>query len=84
LSVCALKSMSGGRRCEDTRRDPAACFIVKQVGLGFPSFASKLERSDGGWCMWHHHGGRVEVKQKMVGSMASGATQWKSDQTTFH
>jgi hypothetical protein len=23
--------------------------------------------------MWHHHGGRVEVKQKTIGSMASGA-----------
>jgi hypothetical protein len=23
--------------------------------------------------MWHHHEGRVEVKQKTVGSMASGA-----------
>jgi hypothetical protein len=39
---CASKSMSGWRWCEDTRRHPVACFIVKQVGLGFPSFASKL------------------------------------------
>jgi hypothetical protein len=23
-------------------RHPAACFVAKQVGLGFPSFASKL------------------------------------------
>jgi hypothetical protein len=43
LSVCAWKSMSGWRRCEDTCRHPVACFIMKQVGLGFPSFASKLE-----------------------------------------
>jgi hypothetical protein len=42
LSVCASKLMSGWRWCEDTRRHPVACFIVKQVGLGFPSFASKL------------------------------------------
>jgi hypothetical protein len=47
-------------------------------------FASKLVKSDGGWCTWHHHRGCVEVKQKMAGSMVSGAAQWKSDQTTFH
>jgi hypothetical protein len=36
--------------------------------------------------MWHHHGGRIEVfevKQKMVGSKASGAVQRKLDQTTL-
>jgi hypothetical protein len=27
---------------KDMRRHPTTCFIVKQVGLGFPSFASKL------------------------------------------
>jgi hypothetical protein len=42
LSVCASKLMSGWRRCEDTRQHPVTCFIMKQVGLGFPSFASKL------------------------------------------
>jgi hypothetical protein len=42
LPVCTSKPMSGWRRCEDTRRHPAACFIMKQVRLGFPSFASKL------------------------------------------
>jgi hypothetical protein len=42
LSVCISKLMSGWRRCEDTRRHPAAYFIVKQVRLRFPSFASKL------------------------------------------
>jgi hypothetical protein len=63
----------------DMCRDLAACFTWKQVGLGFPRFALKL--SDGGWYMWHHGGGRVEMKRKMVSSMASGAAQWKSDQT---
>jgi hypothetical protein len=33
---------------------------------------------------WHHREGRVEVKRKMVDPMASGVTQWKSDQTTLH
>jgi hypothetical protein len=42
LSVCASKPMSGWRRCEETRRHPVAFFIVKQVGLGFPSFSLKL------------------------------------------
>jgi hypothetical protein len=40
--VCASKPMSGRRQCEDTRRLPAACFIIKQVGQGFPNFALKL------------------------------------------
>jgi hypothetical protein len=42
LSVCATKLISRLRRCEDTRQNPVACFIVKQVGLGFPKFSSKL------------------------------------------
>jgi hypothetical protein len=44
LSVCASKLMSGSRQCEHTRQHPVACFVVKQVGLGFPSFASKLAK----------------------------------------
>jgi hypothetical protein len=32
-------------------------------------------RNDGGWCTWHHHRGHVEVKRKMVSSMASDAAQ---------
>jgi hypothetical protein len=36
-----------------------------------------------GWCMWHHHGGHVEVKQKTVGLMVSGVTQCKSDKNTL-
>jgi hypothetical protein len=58
----------------DTRRDLAAYLIAKQVGLGVPSLASKLADARCGWCTWLHRGGRVEVKQKMTGSMASGAT----------
>jgi hypothetical protein len=42
LLVCASKPMSGWRRCEDTCQHPVTCFVVKQVGLGFPSFALKL------------------------------------------
>jgi hypothetical protein len=44
LSVCASKAMSGRRWCEHTHRHPAGCFVVKQVGLRFPSFASKLAK----------------------------------------
>jgi hypothetical protein len=40
--VWASKLMSEWRRCEDTHWHSAACFVVKQVGLGFSSFASKL------------------------------------------
>jgi hypothetical protein len=51
LSVCASKPMSGWGWCEDTRRHPVACFFTKQVGLGFPSFASKLAKVQ--WRMVH-------------------------------
>jgi hypothetical protein len=44
LLVYVSKLMSEWRRCEDTHRHPAACFVVKQVELGFPSFASKLAK----------------------------------------
>jgi hypothetical protein len=36
--------MSGCRRCKDTCQHLTACFIKKQVRLGFPSFASKLAK----------------------------------------
>jgi hypothetical protein len=42
LSVYASKPMSGWSRCENTRRHPVACFVANQVGLGFPSFGSKV------------------------------------------
>jgi hypothetical protein len=51
LSICASKPMSGRRQCEDMRRHLAACFIMKQVGLGFPSFASKLAKER--WMVVH-------------------------------
>jgi hypothetical protein len=44
LSVWASKPMCGWRWCEDPRRHPVACFVGKQVELGFPSFASKLAK----------------------------------------
>jgi hypothetical protein len=59
------------------RRHPAACFVAKQVGLGFLDFSQNWRRRDGVSCTWHHRGGHVEVKQKTVGSMALGAAQWK-------
>jgi hypothetical protein len=33
---------NGGRMARDTRRDLSACFVWKQIVLGFPSLASKL------------------------------------------
>jgi hypothetical protein len=52
---------------QDTRRE--GCFAWKQVELGFPSLALRLTEAGRGWCMWHHHEGRVEIKSKMNGSM---------------
>jgi hypothetical protein len=57
----------------DTRRDLAAYFIWKQVWLEFSSLPSTLVKAWHGWCTWHHCGGRLDVKQKMVGPMTSGA-----------
>jgi hypothetical protein len=37
----------------DTRRDLAACFGWKRVGLGFPSLASRLVEVQRGWCKCH-------------------------------
>jgi hypothetical protein len=53
----------------DTRRDLAACFVWKQVVLGFPSLVSRLVEVRRGWCTWHHCGGRVEMKLKIDGLM---------------
>jgi hypothetical protein len=66
------------------RQDVAACFTCKQVGLGFPSLASRLVEARHGWCMWHHRGGRVEVKRKTVGPMASGAAWCKLDENILY
>jgi hypothetical protein len=53
----------------DTHRDLAACFTWKQVRLAFSSLALRLTEARHGWCMWHHCGGRVEMKLKMDRSM---------------
>jgi hypothetical protein len=78
------KTNSRMKRALDTRRDLAACFTRKEVGLGFPSLASRMMEARHGWCMWHHCRGRVEVKQKIVGLMVSGVAQWKSNKNTLH
>jgi hypothetical protein len=44
LLICTSKPMSRWRRCEKTRRHSTSCFVMKQVGLRFPSFASKLAK----------------------------------------
>jgi hypothetical protein len=56
------------------RQDRAAWFMRKQVGLGFPSLASRLVETRRGWCMRHHHGGCIDVKLKMDGSMRRAAS----------
>jgi hypothetical protein len=53
----------------DTHRNIAACFALKQVGLGFPNLPQNWRRCDDGWCTWHHHEGCVELKLKTDGSM---------------
>jgi hypothetical protein len=58
----------------DTRRDLAASFVWKWVRLGFPSLASRLAEAQREWCMWHHRGGRVEIKSKTDGSMRWAAS----------
>jgi hypothetical protein len=41
--ICRLRHKTNGRRSTwDTRRDLATCFGWKQIGLGFPSLASRL------------------------------------------
>jgi hypothetical protein len=71
MMVCRLRLKTDGRMktARDTRQDLAACFGWKQVVLGFPNLALKLAKLRHGWCMWHHRGGRVEVKLKMNKSM---------------
>jgi hypothetical protein len=45
-SVCWLCHKTDGRATAwDTCRDLAACFVWKQVGLGFPSLASRLSEA---------------------------------------
>jgi hypothetical protein len=43
VSVCLLcHKIDGGRSAQDMRRDLAACFTWKQVGIGFTSLALRL------------------------------------------
>jgi hypothetical protein len=81
---CATQTDGMMETALDRRRDLAACFTWKQVELGFPSLTSRLAEAQRRWCMWHHRGGRVDMKQKMAGPMASGATQCKLDKNTLH
>jgi hypothetical protein len=62
--VFRLRYKPGGRMKTmwGMRRDLVACFTWKQVRLGFPSLALRLAEVQHGWCMWHHHGGRVQMK----------------------
>jgi hypothetical protein len=52
-SVCRLRHKTDGRMelVRGTHRDLVACFTWKQVGLGFPTLASRLEEVQ--WRMVH-------------------------------
>jgi hypothetical protein len=69
ISPLCHKTDGRMRTVWDTRRDLAACFVWKQVGLGFPSLASRLVEAWHEWCTWHHHRGRMELKLKTDRSM---------------
>jgi hypothetical protein len=73
--ICRLRHKTDRRikTVRDTHRNLVACFTWKRVGLGFPSPASRLAEAQCGWCTWHYHGGRVEMKPKMEGSMRRDA-----------
>jgi hypothetical protein len=63
VMICRLCHKTDGRMesARDTRRDLAACFMWKQVGLEFPSLTSRLVETRHGWCMWHHRGGYIAI-----------------------
>jgi hypothetical protein len=85
--VCWLRHKTDGRMktARDIRWDLAACFAWKQVGLGFPGLASRLVYVRRGWCTWHHHGGHVEMKPKMDGSMRWAASRgWVASRGYVH
>jgi hypothetical protein len=65
-TICQLCHKIDGRMetVWDARRDLAAWFIWKQIRLRFSSLTSRLVEAWRRWCMWHHHGGRVEFKLK--------------------
>jgi hypothetical protein len=84
-TICRLCHKTNGRMkmVLDTHRDLAACFAWKQVGLGFPSLASRLAKARCGWCMWHHRGGRVEMKLKMDRSLWWAASDSSTPTLSF-
>jgi hypothetical protein len=69
--VCRLHYKIDGwiKMARDTCRYLSASFALTQVGLEFPSLASILADAQHGWCMWHHHRGRVKMKPKTDVSM---------------
>jgi hypothetical protein len=77
FSVCASKLMSGWRWCEVMCQHPVACFITKQVRLGFHNFVPKLavER----WRMVHVASSRRsrgrEAKDSRFDSIGCGAVE---------
>jgi hypothetical protein len=75
-TVCQLRHKTYRRMktAWGTRQDLAACFTWKQVGLCFPSLASRLMEARCGWCTWHHRRGCVELKLKTDGSMRQAAS----------
>jgi hypothetical protein len=64
--ICRLRHKINGmmKTVRGTRQDLAACFVWKQVGLGYPSLTSRLVEARRGCCTWHHHRGWVELKLK--------------------
>jgi hypothetical protein len=67
----------------DTHRDLVTCFGCKQVGLGFPSLASRLVEARHGWCTWHHRRGYVEMKLKTDESMRCAASDPSTPTLSF-
>jgi hypothetical protein len=57
-----------------TRRDLAACFVWKKVGVGFSSLISRLVEARCGWCTWHYREGHVRMKSMMDRSMRWAAS----------
>jgi hypothetical protein len=77
--VCRLRHKTDRRMktTQNTRRDLAACFTWKQVGLWFLSLTSRLVEARHGWCTWSHRRSCVELKTD--GSMrrtASDSSIW--------
>jgi hypothetical protein len=69
------KTDGGMKTVRDTHQDLAACFVWKQVGIGYLSLDSKLVEAWHVCCVWHHCGGRVEMKSKTDGSLRRAASE---------